>query len=213
MISLRTLVSYWQVSKQLGIGQLKDRTYHLTRAMPLSLGNKAGRTVWNVVWQLLFRSTPRSLHTWRCLLLRMFGAKLGKAVHPYPSARIWAPWNLEMGDHSCLSEQVDCYCVDKIRIGAHATVSQYSFLCTASHDYADPDMPLVTAPISIGERAWITADVFVAPGVTIGEGAVVTARSSVFSDIEPWVVATGNPARPIKKRTWISKDVEPDDHN
>ena len=111
-----------------------------------------------------------------------------------------------MGDHSCLSEQVDCYCVDKIRIGAYATVSQYSFLCTASHDYTEPSMPLVTAPISIGERAWVTADVFIAPGVVIGDGSVITARSSVFTDIEPWVVATGNPARPVKPR--VFKGVE-----
>lgn len=105
-----------------------------------------------------------------------------------------------MGDHSCLSEQVDCYCVDKIRIGAHATVSQYSFLCSASHDYTNPAMPLVTAPITIGERAWITADVFVAPGVCIGDGAVVLARSSVFRDVEPWVVVAGNPAHLVRRR-------------
>jgi putative colanic acid biosynthesis acetyltransferase WcaF len=134
------------------------------------------------------------------MLLRLFGAKIGKGVHPYPSARIWGPWNLEMGDHSCLSEHVDCYCVDKIHIDAYSTVSQYSFLCTASHDYTEPSMPLVKAPISIGERAWVTADVFIAPGVMIGDGAVITARSSVFSDIEPWVVATGNPAKPMRPR-------------
>ena len=166
----------------------------------LSLANKLARTAWQVVWLLLYRPTPRLFHPWRCLLLRLFGAKLGRAVHPYPSARIWAPWNLEMGDHACLSEGVDCYCVAPIRIGAHTTVSQYSFLCTASHDYTRADMPLVTAPITIGERAWITADVFVGPGVTIGDGAVVTARSSVFTDIPPWVVARGNPAVPVKAR-------------
>ena len=170
------------------------RRYHL------SLANKLARSVWQVVWLLIYRPTPRQFHPWRCLLLRLFGAKLGRAVHPYPSARIWAPWNLEMGDYACLSEGVDCYCVAPIRIGAHTTVSQYSFLCTASHDYTLTDMPLVTAPITIGERAWITADVFVGPGVTIGDGAVVTARSSVFADIPPWVVARGNPAVPVKAR-------------
>lgn len=61
-------------------------------------------------------------------------------------------------------------------------------------------MPLVTAPITIGEWAWITADVFVGPGVTIGDGTVVTARSSVFNDLPPWMVARGNPAVPIKAR-------------
>ena len=166
----------------------------------LSLTNKLVRSAWQVVWLLLYRPTPRLFHPWRCLLLRLFGAKLGRAVHPYPSARIWAPWNLEMGDHACLSEGVDCYCVAPIRIGAHTTVSQYSFLCTASHDYTRADMPLVTAPVNIGERVWITADVFVGPGVTIGDGAVVTARSSVFTDIPPWVVARGNPAVPVKAR-------------
>lgn len=166
----------------------------------LSLSNKLARSLWQLVGALLFRTTPRLFHPWRCLLLRLFGAKLGKAVHVYPTARIWAPWNLEMGDHSCLSEQVDCYCVDKIRIGAHVTVSQYSILCTASHDYTDLDMPLVTAPIMIGERAWVTADVFVAPGVNIGEGAVVLARSNVFRDVGPWVVVAGNPAKPVKAR-------------
>jgi putative colanic acid biosynthesis acetyltransferase WcaF len=180
------------------------------RAPPFSLHNKIYRVLWKAVWLFLFRPTPRPFHAWRCLLLRTFGAKLGEAVRPYPSARIWAPWNLEMGDYSCLSEDVDCYCVDKIRIGPHATVSQYSFLCTASHDHRDPGMPLVTAPITIGERAWIAADVFVAPGVTIGDGAVVTARSSVFSDIDSWTVAAGNPAKSVKKRELLPREEQPD---
>lgn len=140
------------------------------------------------------------MHAWRRFLLRLFGAKIGQKAHPYPSSRIWAPWNLEMGDSSCLADAVNCYCVAKVSIGANTTVSQYSYLCTASHDYTDPEMPLVVAPITIGEKAWITADVFVGPGVTIGDGAVVTARSSVFSDIEPWVVARGNPAVVFKPR-------------
>ena len=182
----------------------------LARVGPFSLRSKIYRVLWKAVWLFLFRPTPRSFHGWRCLLLRAFGAKLGEAVHPYPSARIWAPWNLEIGDYGCLSEDVDCYCVDKIRIGPHATVSQYCFLCTASHDYKDPAMPLVTAPIMIGERAWIAADVFVAPGVTIGDGAVVTARSSVFSDIESWTVAAGNPATSVKKREFLSREAQPD---
>lgn len=170
------------------------------RPQRLSVANRAGRALWQIVWLVLYRPTPRVFHPWRCFLLRLFGAKLGKAVHPYPSARIWAPWNLEMGDHSCLSESVDCYSVDKIRIGAHTTVSQYSFLCTASHDYETSGMPLVSAPITLGDRVWVTADVFVGPGVTIGDGAVITARSSVFGDIPPWIVARGNPAMPVRPR-------------
>lgn len=171
----------------------------------IGLANRLRRLLWGFVWLLFFRPSPRVLHFWRCALLRLFGAKIGRNVHPYPTARIWAPWNLEMGDHSCLADGVDCYCVDKITIGAHSTVSQYSYLCSASHDHTDAGMPLVTAPIVIGERAWITADVFIGPGVTIGDGAVISARSSVFTDIAPWVVAKGNPAVAVKPRV-VSTD-------
>ena len=170
-----------------------------------SVGNKIGRTVWNVVWLLLYRPSPRILHSWRGFLLRRFGAVVGKNVHPYPSARIWAPWNLELGDHSCLGDHTDCYCVDRITIGPHSTVSQYSYLCTASHDYTDPFMPLTTAPIVIGEGVWIAADVFVGPGVAVGNGAVIGARSSIFRNVEAWTVVAGNPARVIKKRESSSR--------
>jgi putative colanic acid biosynthesis acetyltransferase WcaF len=167
---------------------------------PHSLGNKLARVLWGIVWLLLYRPSPKPLHCWRRFVLRLFGARIGRHAYPHASARIWAPWNLEMGDYSCLSHHVDCYCVAPIRIGAHATVSQYSFLCTASHDIEAADMPLVTGPITIGDGAWITADVFIGPGVTIGEGAVVGARSSVFKDVVPWTVVAGNPAGFVKKR-------------
>lgn len=167
---------------------------------PLTPGNKLGRLLWGIVWALLFRPSPRLLFGWRRFLLRCFGAKVGKGAHVYPSARIWAPWNLEMGDHSCLSFSTDCYSVDKITIGPHATVSQYAYLCSAGHDIADPHMKLTHAPITIGQGAWVCAGAFVSPGITIGEGAVVAARAVVVKDVEPWDVVGGNPAKFIKKR-------------
>lgn len=166
----------------------------------LSRSNKISRSIWSLVWLLLYRPSPVPLHAWRRFLLRLFGAKIGTGAHPYPSARIWAPWNLYMGDHSCLSHQVDCYCVGNVMLGAHVTVSQYSFLCTATHDYNELGMPLLVAPIVIEDYAWVTADVFVGPGVNIGEGAVIAARSTVTRDVAPWTVVAGNPVKEIGKR-------------
>ena len=167
----------------------------------LSTANKLARVLWQLVWLFLYRPSPVPLHCWRRFLLRCFGATIEEGAHPYPSAKIWAPWNLTMRKHSCLSHQVDCYCVDKIELGVHVTVSQYSYLCTASHDYTRRDMPLITAPIIIGDNAWVTADVFIGPGVTIGEGAVVGARSTVTRSVLPWTVVAGSPPKVIGPRT------------
>src|SRR5262245_20731735 len=105
-----------------------------------SLWNKVARVLWKFVWLFLYRPSPKILHGWRRFLLRLFGAKVGEGVCAYPSAKIWAPWNLELGDYTCLSHDVDCYCVDRIQIGDHATISQYSYLCTAGHDITSLNM-------------------------------------------------------------------------
>jgi len=165
--------------------------------------NRAGRVLWALVWATLFRMSPAPLFGWRRFLLRAFGASIGIHAHPYPRCRIWAPWNLTMGAHSCLANDVDCYCVDSVIVGDFATVSQQAMLCTATHDYSDPAFRLVTKPITIGPRAWIGARAFVAPGVNVGEGAVIGAASAVFRDVETWTVVGGNPARPLKKRSII----------
>ena len=167
------------------------------------------RALWNAVWLLLFRTTPRGLlYGWRRSLLRLFGAKIGIGVHVLPSCKVWQPWKLTMGDYSCLSENVDCYSVDHITIGAQAVVSQGAFLCCASHDITSPIMELTYAPIVIGSQTWIAAKAFVGPGVTVGEGAVVGACAVVTRDVEPWTVVAGNPASFIKRRV-IASAVEP----
>jgi putative colanic acid biosynthesis acetyltransferase WcaF len=171
------------------------------RPSPHPLSNRLARALWGATWLILFRPSPRILHGWRRVLLRSFGARIGRGAVVHASARIWAPWNLEMGPYSCVSHQVDCYSVDRIRIGAYATVSQYSFLCAASHDPDSSDMTLTTAPIVIGDHAWLAADVFVAPGVTVSEGAVVGVRSSVFKNVPEWTIAIGTPARAIRARS------------
>lgn len=140
------------------------------------------------------------------MLLRLFGARVGRGARVMSSARIWAPWNLELGEFACIAESVDCYCVAPVSIGAHATVSQYAFLCAATHDESDPHMKLVARPIAIGDQAWVCADVFVAPGVRIGPGCVVGARSAVFGDLPAWMVCHGTPARPVRPRIVRGED-------
>ena len=173
----------------------------------LSVGNKIGRMIWGIVSSTLYRYSPKVFHGWRCFLLRCFGATIGPRAHPCPESRIWAPWNLTMEADSCLADHVDCYCVAPITIGRQATVSQYSYLCAASHDFRDPAMPLVTAPIVVEAYAWVAADVFVGPGVKVGEGAVVGARSTITHDVAAWTVVAGSPPRHIGERPRLAEEV------
>ncbi len=158
------------------------------------------RALWSVIWLFLFRLSPRMCHGWRRFLLRLFGAQIGQDVKVYPSARVWAPWNLTMHDFAVIGPSVDCYCVAPITIGAQSSVSQYSYLCTATHDFEDPDFQLSAQPIIIEDQVWIAVDVFVGPGVVIHQGAVVGARSSVFTNLPAWKVCYGSPAKPERDR-------------
>jgi putative colanic acid biosynthesis acetyltransferase WcaF len=168
--------------------------------------DKLARTLWAAVYHALFRVSPVPFHFWRRLILRVFGATIEQGANAYPKCIIWAPWNLKMGKYSCLANHVDCYNVAPVALRDFSTVSQYSFLCTATHDYESPRFDLIAKPITVGNQAWIAAGAFVGPGISIGDGAVVGARSSVTRDVAPWTVVAGNPARLIKHRVIRSRN-------
>ncbi|MDD5544855.1 MAG: putative colanic acid biosynthesis acetyltransferase [Acidobacteriia bacterium] len=157
------------------------------------------RFLWGVV-RPLFRFSPRICFGWRRFLLRLFGARIGQEVHIYNSARIYMPWNLEVGDWASIGEEAFLYNLGRICIREKATVSQRAYLCAGTHDYKDPAMPLVFSPIEVGAQAWICTDAFIGPGISVGEGAIVGARAVVTKNVEPWQIVAGNPARPIGKR-------------
>jgi len=167
---------------------------------PHSTSNKIGRVIWSVVWLSLFRPSPRIFFGWRRFLLRIFGANIGKNARISPSVKVWAPWNLTVGDESAIAHHVDCYRVDRLTIGSQTTVSQYAILCTASHDISSPNMQLTSSAIVLEDQSWVSAGAFIGPGVMVCEGAVVGAMSVVTKDIEAWTVHAGNPARMIKQR-------------
>ena len=171
------------------------------RDASFSLRNRLLRALWNLVYLLFFRISPRPFHAWRALLLRLFGAKIGFRCHVYPGVKVWAPWNLVLGNHVAVADGVILYCVDKIKIGDYAVISQGSHLCCATHDYNSVSFQLIAKPIVIGSRAWVCAEVFIHPGVVVAEGAVVGARSVVSKNLsDPWSVYTGNPCMRVANR-------------
>ncbi len=156
--------------------------------------------VWWIVQSTLFALSPQFMYSWRNWLLRMFGAKLGKNVLVRPTARITFPWKLQVGDNSWIGDNVAIYNLAQISIGSNSVISQRSYLCTGSHDYQAEDFKIAALPINIGSSSWIATDVFVAPGVCIGNNVVVGARSTVFSDLPSGKIYTGSPAKLHQKK-------------
>jgi len=166
-----------------------------------SLADRLRRLAWNIVWLLLYRPSPRPLHAWRSMLLRLFGARMGPDCHFYPASRVWAPWNLVCADHVAAGDGVEIYNPVTIYFGSHVILSQQAYICGATHDYNDPAFPLIAFPMRFGAYAWICARASVAPGVNVGEGAVLGLGSVASRDLEPWSVYAGVPAVKVKDRT------------
>jgi putative colanic acid biosynthesis acetyltransferase WcaF len=186
------------------------RARNRTQTMSTGVSNNRAARKWTraelagrVLWALavpLFRLSPRILWGWRRALLRAFGAKIGKDVHIYPSVRITIPWNISIGDEAAVGDYAILYALGPIRVGKRATISQYAHLCAGTHDWRDPAMPLVKTPLVIGEDAWVCANAFVGPGVTIGDRAIVGAAAVTMKDVAAKAIVGGNPAVQISTR-------------
>ncbi|MQX38220.1 glycosyltransferase [Roseospira navarrensis] len=181
---------------------IRDARAHdpFTGAATFSLRHRAFRALWFLVWTLGAAWTPPPLHQWRVALLRLFGARVAWSARVYGTTRVWYPPNLTVGPQAMVGPGVICYCMGPVEIGARAVISQRAHLCGGTHRVDDPYFQLYTRPIRIGDFAWVAAEAFVGPGVTVGEGAVLGARGVATRDLDPWTVSAGNPAQPLRAR-------------
>lgn len=173
-----------------------------------SLPHRLVRLLFGVVWLLLARWTLPQMRRWRVAVLRAFGAQVAWSAMVYPSARIWWPANLVMGEEAVIGPRTTIYSMDRIVLGRRVVVSQGAHLCAGSHDIHSPGFALKTRPIALGDHAWICAEAFVGPGVNVGEGAVLGARGVAFEALAPWAVYAGNPAQFRSTRRNFTLDPE-----
>ena len=169
-----------------------------------SFANRVQRQLWSVCWILLYRPSPRIAHVWRAALLRLFGATLGPRCRFYPASRVWAPWNLTCEDTVMVADGAELYNPAPLYLSSHAIVSQGAYLCGATHDYDDPAFPVISFPSRLGRYAWVAARACVAPGVNLGDGAILGLASLATNDLEPWSIYAGVPARKVKDRVPIA---------
>lgn len=181
-----------------------------TFRLPKGVRGRAGLVVaaWQFVQATIFAWSPQPAYAWRRWLLRLFGAKVGKGALVRQSARVTYPWNVTFGDNCWIGDHTEIYSVAPISIGANTVVSQRSYICAGTHDVMMMDFPVVGMPVEIAEEVWIAADCFIFPGVRIGRGAIVAARSTVTADVKEATIVSGNPAE-VKGRRIPSRKPRP----
>ncbi|MFK7832123.1 MAG: WcaF family extracellular polysaccharide biosynthesis acetyltransferase [Winogradskyella sp.] len=156
--------------------------------------------LWWIVEKTIFAWSPQFFYGWRRFLLRSFGAKIGKKVLIRPSAKFTYPWKISIGDYTWIGEDCTLYSLGNITIGKHVAVAHGVYFNTGLHDYTKASFDIDNKAIIIKDEAWITNDVYIAPGVEIGKGCVIGARSNVFKNMPEGFICYGNPANAIKKR-------------
>jgi putative colanic acid biosynthesis acetyltransferase WcaF len=171
-------------------------------ASPWSFRERLGVIVFKIVWTMTCRWTPNPLNQWRLLVLRVFGCRIQGRPYVAATCRIRIPWQLELHHRACLGPDSEVYNLGECILRARCTVTQHGYLCGGSHDLSKRALPLIVAPIDIGEDAFLGAKVFVMPGVIIGEGVVVGAASVVVQDVAPWAIVAGNPAKQVGTRSF-----------
>ena len=152
--------------------------------------------LWFPFQHVIFKSSllPSTL---RPLLLKIFGASIGRRVLIRRGVKVHFPWNLEIGDDSWIGEEVWFINHEKIRIGSNVCISQRSIICSGSHAYRSASLEYAHKPIQIKDGAWVCLDAKVLPGVTIGECSVVSAGEIARKSVPDYSMLVGGEIRPI----------------
>lgn len=162
--------------------------------------SKFKQFLWFFVNALFVRASWNPFMWIKIVLLKLFGAKIGKGLVIKNNIIIKQPWFLTLGDDCWIGENVWIDNIAPVVIGSNVCISQGAMLLTGNHDYTDSSMPYRNAPITICDGAWIGAKAIVCPGVIVGECAILTVGSIATKDLEPFGIYQGNPAQKIRTR-------------
>ncbi len=173
---------------------LTQSVQHWDRATKLKRG------IWEYFLRPVYQLLPGKSNRLRVPILRLMGARIGRAVHLQQRIRILMPWELEIDDYVAIAHDVKILNFTKVHIASMTVISQYAYLCTGTHDYAHPHFPLRFKPIRIESEVWVASGAFVAPGVHLRRGCVIGANSVVSKDMPEWHICAGNPCKPLKER-------------
>ena len=157
--------------------------------------------IWLLVSNVIFLTNIPYPNILKVLLLRAFGAKIGRKVVIKPWVKIKFPWNLSLADHVWLGEEVWIDNISMVTISSHVCVSQGAFLLTGNHNYSKSYFPLISKPILIEEGVWVCAKAVVTGGATLKSHSILSLGCIATKDLDSYYIYGNFPLEKIKPRT------------
>jgi putative colanic acid biosynthesis acetyltransferase WcaF len=157
------------------------------------------RALWYVCNQLFFKSSF-PFYSPKRILLRLFGARVGRGLIIKPYVSIKYPWKLVIGDHVWIGEDVWIDNLAKVTLGSHSCLSQGALLLCGNHNYKKTTFDLIVSEITLEQGAWAGARSTVCGGSTMGSHSLLTVGSVAIGPLEPNWMYQGNPARKLRPR-------------
>ena len=188
--------TFFSVACQFPVGKHMDKVV-------LRASDRLFRLVWTLFHLIFIRYSPVPFFTYRAFLFKLWGSEISRKAFIYPSVKVWDPRKLKMRRGSCIGPHVEIYNVCPVLIDENGLVSQYSYLCTASHDMNSKSFDLIGGKIFVGRNAWVCADCFVGPATHISDFAVCLARSVVVKNVDSFEIVGGNPAKTVNRRKQV----------
>jgi acetyltransferase-like isoleucine patch superfamily enzyme len=146
------------------------------------------------------------------VLEMLLDGRLEIGEHALLEPNVWltapAPGRISIGAGSFLNIGVMVAAVELVEIGAHCMFANGCFVTDGNHRFDDPVKPVpwqgfsTKGPTRIGDNVWCGANVVITSGVTVGERSVIGANSVVTTDIPPFSIAAGAPARVLRTITY-----------
>jgi putative colanic acid biosynthesis acetyltransferase WcaF len=176
-----------------------------TNLAEYSIGSYRAGPKWKVVvWYLINNYILYSRFPFpsgfKLMLLRLFGAKVGRGVVIKPLVRIKNPWRLVIGNYCWIGEEVWIDNIEQVIIGNNVCLSQGAILLTGNHDYAVSNFPPRYERIELEDGVWICAKSIVCPGVVCRSHSILTVNSVATKEMEAMKIYTGNPAVIVRER-------------
>lgn len=165
---------------------------------------KPGHTLKISLWYftnvLFFLNPLFPFSGFKVILLRLFGAVIGKGVLIKPGVNIKYPWMLEIGDHCWIGEKVWIDNLGEVKIGNNVCISQGAMLLCGNHDYTRESFDLITKEIILEDGVWIGAQSIVTPGIICRTHSILTVNSVATRNMDPYFIYQGNPAIKVRAR-------------